>query len=118
NSGYHFAFSGDLSGSTSPGTLTMTGPKTVEADFGPIGGHCQGCPPSSDSLTPVNGTAQTQTFTAVWSDPGSPFSAAGPGDQTFVDIVFTPDSNITILSSVMNACHVQYWPYSNELYLD
>ena len=54
NSGYQFGgFAGDVSGTTTPQTLTMTGPRSVTASFTAV-------PPVITSVTPTSGSAGVQ----------------------------------------------------------
>jgi len=61
--------------------------------------------PTVASVSPSSGTATTQTFSAVYSDPN------GPAGLSAAYILFN-----TAVSSA-NACYVEYYPASNLLYL-
>ncbi len=62
--------------------------------------------PTIGSLSPNSGTGLTQTFTAVYTDPG------GTSDFKTVSILF----NGFVTGS--NGCYVQYNPGNNNLYLE
>ena len=83
----------------------------MTANF-PLPGHDRYSVPTSGSLAPVGGNTDAATFTAMWGDTN------GAPDLSFVEIVFTPDPTLSYLASVMNACHIQYYPYYNEVRLD
>ncbi|MGJ5819551.1 InlB B-repeat-containing protein [Paludibaculum fermentans] len=61
--GYMFTtFSGDLSGTNNPQSLTMAGPRSVTANFAVMDPH-----PNAVSVTPASGSGAAATFVATYS---------------------------------------------------
>jgi len=102
NPGYQFTgWSGDVSGSAVPASVTMAAPHTVTATFAAtVSGAA-----SPVSASPAAGSQMTQTFTFTFSD------TAGTANLQIVDVL------INNFLDGRHGCYVAFQPSSNSVFL-
>jgi M6 family metalloprotease-like protein len=98
--GYTFSgFSGDLTGSVNPQSVTMSAPRSVTANFTLN-------PPAAVSVLPASGSGLQQTFTFHYSD------GLGATDLSTAFIWFN-----SAFTTAANSCLIEYYRPGNAIYL-